>query len=43
MTFIEKKSLSHEKNISHFRLNIRTEAGSVLLAENFGKNDNKEK
>ena len=25
------------------RLNIRTEADSVLLAENFGKNDNKEK
>ena len=25
------------------RLSIRTETGSVLLAENFGKNDNKEK
>jgi hypothetical protein len=25
------------------RLNIRTEADSVLLAENFGKNENKEK
>ena len=31
--------LSHEKNISHFRLNIRTEADSVLLAEIFGKNE----
>jgi hypothetical protein len=26
-----------KKNTSHFRLNIRTEAVSVLLAENFGK------
>ena len=26
-----------KKNISHFRLNIRTEADSVLLAENVGK------
>jgi hypothetical protein len=43
MTFNVKKLLFHEKNISHFRLNNRTEADSVLLAENFGKNENKEK
>ena len=30
-------------NLFLIRLNIRTEAGSVLLAENVGKNENKEK
>jgi len=44
MRLIMKKNYFFmKKNTSHFRLNIRTEAVSVLLAENFGKNDNKEK
>jgi hypothetical protein len=34
---MKKNYFFMKKNTSHFRLNIRTEAVSVLLAENFGK------